>query len=147
MSNNRPHLNHVQLCPQCGGVALQGADSVLADTVVCEVCSYEGPRNSFPVHFFQTREKLDAGSLLQQMSDSLARTFMAAAGPAIGKWLHDWGFAYWDGPPRDAEDNRQRVRVMSIYARAMGKGMVQALLQARHEIEPLRVEHERKYRD
>lgn len=145
MSNNRPHLNHVQLCPQCGAVALQGADSVIDTNITCEVCSFSGARNEFFVHFFQTKEKLESGKLLQQMSDSFAKTLMGAAAPEIGRWLHDWGFAYWDGPPRDREDETHRLQVMIRYAREIGKAVVESLLRVRRDIEAERVAHERKY--
>lgn len=147
------HANYVLLCPQCHSPGVDESGG-LADKGNCTSCGYEGDRSTFLVHVFHTDTPIDNTQLLQRLSDDLARTFMAIGvaetrkplfAHALGRWLHRWGFAFWSDRDRDERDRAFKNYCMQRYARAMGEGVLRAILSCRSELEKERVEHERKY--
>lgn len=134
------------MCPACNSPAISEAKGVLDDECRCRSCGHEAPRKAFPVHVFKTNFPLDDKDLLQRMADTLAQRVMSVAAPELGRWLVDWGFAWWgSSAPRDSRDYAFRCKVVARYARAAGKGMVLGFLEARNELEKERLEHERDY--
>ena len=147
------HVNYVLLCPQCHSPAV-AEEGGLADEASCESCGYAGARGTFLVHTFQTDTAIDRDRLLQHLSNDLAHTLMAVGIKEVrtplfaiyfGRWLHRWGFAFWSEKNRDEADRQFKSYCMQRYARAMGEGILRAVMQCRSELEKERIEHERKY--
>lgn len=134
----------VILCPRCqspGVEVSEGPD----DKATCIACDFVGTTKDVYAHPYKSDAPINDTELLQRMSDSLARDFMATAAPAFGKWLGKWGFAWWEGPARDARDHTFRVQVFAQYAAAAGRGMLLAVFETRRKLEKERIAHERHY--
>jgi len=105
------------------------------------------------VHTFTSDEKIDADQAVERMGRELAHKLlnigMKEAGAPLflhvyAEFLAKYGFAWWgDTPPAGERDRKFRVYCMEQYMKALGRGILQSLLETRVELEAERVRHER----
>lgn len=125
----------------------------LDDKASCMACDFKGSRSDLFVHTFQSDIPIDPDQMVQRMSDDIAHRVMAVGVPetgvslfaqALAGLLVKWGFAWWgSSAPKDAEEQRFRTHCTMRYAQAIGRGIVQALMETRVSLEKDRIEYER----